>query len=315
MEYQLRTKKVSLSTTPAGLHEKKEERTIQTRKRRLGATKAALSCVLPSILEAEAYITVIRLSNVIPTKITGTQTLYEIFHNEKPQLPTYSFSTIALCYHPRTEDKTVREEIGIFISHAYNVRYLKFWIPHSHHMYSMRLIKPLKHQFTPPSWNYTENNRAILPLTTNIQINDDGFTTPNSNSQMESVSAFPTPPKAVPTSVNTIVLTQASTRTTAPENASSKTKTTHVFQLQNQEREALRSPEFNQDGESDTNLGSNIIIDSPQRSQTPIVISSGPSSAIRSKTCFNTTGIKQHFPSPIHLNDHNNHANQMKDEN
>ena len=96
MEHQLRTRKISLSTTPAGLHEKKAERTIQTIKRRLGATKAALSYVLPSILEAEAYITVIRLSNVIPTKNTGTRTPYEIFHNEKPQVPTYSFGTIAL---------------------------------------------------------------------------------------------------------------------------------------------------------------------------------------------------------------------------
>jgi hypothetical protein len=72
MEHQLRTRKISLSTTPAGLHEKKAERTIQTIKRRLGATKAALSYVLPSILEAEAYITVIRLSNVIPTKNSNT---------------------------------------------------------------------------------------------------------------------------------------------------------------------------------------------------------------------------------------------------
>ena len=68
MEHQLRSRKISLAMTPADLHEKKAERTIQTIKRRLGATKAALSYVLSSILEAEAYITVIRLSNVIPTK-------------------------------------------------------------------------------------------------------------------------------------------------------------------------------------------------------------------------------------------------------
>ena len=104
MEHQLRTRKISLSTTPAGLHEMKAGRTIQTIKRRLGSTKAALSNVLPSILKAESYITVIRLRNVISTKNTGTPP-YEIFHIENPQLPTYSFGTIALCYHPRTEDK------------------------------------------------------------------------------------------------------------------------------------------------------------------------------------------------------------------
>ena len=72
------------------------ERSIQTIKRQLGATKAALSYILPSVLEAEAYITVIRLSNIIPTTNTGTKTPYEIFHDEKPKLPAYSFGTIAL---------------------------------------------------------------------------------------------------------------------------------------------------------------------------------------------------------------------------
>ena len=110
-------------------------------------------------------------------------------------------------------------------------------------------------------------------------------------------------------------MTQAQTRTTEPENICAKTKKTHVFQPHNYEGEALRSPEFGQEGENDTNLGSNIINDSPQRFQTPIVISLGPSSGTRSKISINTSGIKQHFPSPIHSNDHNNPANQVKDEN
>jgi len=71
METQLRIRKISISTTPAGLHEKKSERSIQTINRKLAATKAALSYVLPSVLEAEAYITVIRLCNIVPTSTTG----------------------------------------------------------------------------------------------------------------------------------------------------------------------------------------------------------------------------------------------------
>ncbi len=81
MEPQLRTRKISISTTPAGLHEKKSERSIQTIKRKL-ATKAALTYILPSVLETEAYITVIRLCNIIPTSNTGTLTPYEIFTKE-----------------------------------------------------------------------------------------------------------------------------------------------------------------------------------------------------------------------------------------
>jgi hypothetical protein len=110
-------------------------------------------------------------------------------------------------------------------------------------------------------------------------------------------------------------LTQEPTRTTAPEIASSKTKNTHVFQPPNQKNEALRSPEFHQEGENDTNLGSDIMNESPQRSQTPMVISSGPSSATRSKTSIYAPSITQHFPSAIHSNDKNNPTNQVKDDN
>ena len=71
---------------------------------------------------------------------------------------------------------------------------------------------------------------------------------------MKSISAFPTSPKAVPTNViKNIVLTQASTRITAPDNASSKTENTYIFQPQYQEGDPHRSPEFNQQVENDTN--------------------------------------------------------------
>ena len=73
--------------TPAGLHEKKLERSIQTVKRKLAATKAALSYILPPILEAETYITVNRLCNIVPTGNTGTLTPYEIFKEGKAKNP------------------------------------------------------------------------------------------------------------------------------------------------------------------------------------------------------------------------------------
>jgi hypothetical protein len=163
METQLRTRKISISTTPAGLHEKKSERSIQTVKRKLAATKAALSYVLLPILEAEAYITVIRLCNIVPTTNTGTRTPYEIFTKEKPKIPAYAFGTLAVAHHPRSDDKSIRAETGIFISHGCNISHLKFWIPTRHQMYSMRSMIPLKSQVTPTSWNYKQNVRGILP--------------------------------------------------------------------------------------------------------------------------------------------------------
>jgi len=88
MKHQLRSRNISLSTIPARLHEKKVERSIQIIKRRLSATKASLSYILPSVLEAEANVTVIRLRNIIATTNTGTKTPYEIFHRK----PTNFFS-------------------------------------------------------------------------------------------------------------------------------------------------------------------------------------------------------------------------------
>ena len=46
-----------------------------------------------------------------------------------------------------------------------------------------------------------------------------------------------------------------------------------------------------------------------------MVISSGPSSATRSKTSIYAPSITQHFPSAIHSNDKNNPTNQLKDDN
>ena len=66
----------------------------------------------PPILEA--YITVIRLCNIVPTTNTGTLTPYEIFTKEKPKIPTYAFGTLAVAHHPRSDDKSIREEIRIF---------------------------------------------------------------------------------------------------------------------------------------------------------------------------------------------------------
>ena len=43
----------SISTTPAGLHVKKSERSIPIVNRKLSATKAALSYILPPILEKQ----------------------------------------------------------------------------------------------------------------------------------------------------------------------------------------------------------------------------------------------------------------------
>ena len=84
---ELRKRRITHSSTPAGLHEKKAERSIQTIKGRLAAMKAHLPFVLPKYLEAEAVLSIINTSNMVPTSNTGTISPYQAFNGSKPIVP------------------------------------------------------------------------------------------------------------------------------------------------------------------------------------------------------------------------------------
>jgi len=149
-------------------------------------------------------------------------------------------------------------------------------------MYSMRLIKPLKHQVTPPSWNYEQNEWGILPLGSNIPTGDNE-TTSDPNLRTAPTLAFTTPPKFVQSIIiNNIMVAPAQTSTTASDILYATPENIHVYLYQ--EDEPHISPEFDQEGEKETNLDSKIIDYSPQRFQSPAMLSSGPSSATCSKT-------------------------------
>jgi hypothetical protein len=160
MQPSLLTRKISYSSTPAGLHSKKVERFVQTIKRRRDATLAALTYILPSSLEAESFLSTIRLCNSLPTVNTDLITPYQAFTQTKPIIPSHSFGTIGIFYHPRDDDNAMRGELGIFLSHGYHMRYIKAYLPHRLKVYSMRKMIPLKYQFTPQSWQYTQNHRS-----------------------------------------------------------------------------------------------------------------------------------------------------------
>jgi hypothetical protein len=187
----LQVRKVKLSTTPAGLHQKKAERTIQTIKLRLAAVKASLSYCLPDMLVAEAYLSVIRQYNSMPTKTTGNMTPFQAFTRTKPQVPTYSFGTIGMFYHPRNDDKSLRGEIGIFISHGYHQRFIKGFLPLRNQMYSIRKFTKLQHQFSPASWNYKQNLRGTHDVNKGADLQPSG-PKPTATSSMEIPSTSPT---------------------------------------------------------------------------------------------------------------------------
>jgi hypothetical protein len=159
----LKVHQVSISTTPRGLKEKKIERKIQTIKSRLSALRASLSYEIPSTLDAEAYLTIIRQANSLPTTQTVDKSPFELFTGTKPLIPDYAFGTIAVFYHPREDDSALKGEIGIFISHGYHKRYIKAYLPTRLKTYSMRKMVPLPQQTTPPSWMFKQNIRGILP--------------------------------------------------------------------------------------------------------------------------------------------------------
>jgi 5-methylcytosine-specific restriction endonuclease McrA len=158
---ELLIRKISYSSTPAGLHEKKSERSIQTLKYRLAAIKAGLSYVLPTRLEYEAVMAVVDQLNSLPTTNTGNTTALEAFSGRKPTVPAFAFGTIGVVYHPRQNDKTLRGEIGIFLTHGYHRRYIKGFLPTRDKTYSVRQMTPLREQVTPLSWNYPQNIRGI----------------------------------------------------------------------------------------------------------------------------------------------------------
>jgi Reverse transcriptase (RNA-dependent DNA polymerase) len=159
-------RKITHSTTPAGLHEKKAERSVQKLKSKLSSIKAGLSYVLPTRLECEAIMAAVDQLNSLPTTNTGTTTPLQAFTGRKPIVPAFAFGTIGVMYHPRQDDKTLRGEIGIFLSHGAHRRYIKAFIPTRDKTYSVRLMQPLKEQVTPLSWKFHQNIRGVQPIRT-----------------------------------------------------------------------------------------------------------------------------------------------------
>ena len=155
--HHLGIKGITLSHTPAGLHEKFAESALSGIKGKFRATAASLPYSLPSVLECEAYISVITTSNMLPSSMTGTRTPHEIFTHQKPTLPAYTFGTIGFFYHKRQDLKYERAELGIFISHGMHQRYLKAYLPLRLGVYSMRKVVVIPGTKPPPEWKFNPN--------------------------------------------------------------------------------------------------------------------------------------------------------------
>jgi hypothetical protein len=175
---------ITSSLTPAGLHEKKIERTIQTIRAKVRSIRAHLPYVLPKQLDAEIYLAAISFFNITPTKNTGPQTPFQLFHGVKPKIPLHPFGTIGLGYFKRATDPDLRGEVCIFLGHGEDLRYVRVYLPTAARIYSTRKFVALPHQLPPSSWQLLPNPHVAVTPT---------------------VSAAPVePPTTIPTTIPTL---------------------------------------------------------------------------------------------------------------
>ena len=137
----LATYGIQFSSTPAGFHEKRAERYIQTLKSRIRATLAQLSYKLPVELYAEAYICGMHSMNITCNKVSGDVTPYQLVTHTKPFVPQYSFGETGV-FHSLRDDSSDTGEWGIFLNHGTTSNYYRAYLPLRHAVYSKRKFIP-----------------------------------------------------------------------------------------------------------------------------------------------------------------------------
>jgi hypothetical protein len=144
---------IRLTTTPAGLHEKRAERYIRTFKERKAAIQASLPYIIPAELEAELSVHTAFTINNTPNKVSGNKTPWEIMTGRKPKLPKYYFGQTGLFYTKRSDQPDMRAEWGIFIGlREDGVNNLRAHIPTRRTIYSRRKFVPMVGY--PPEWGF-----------------------------------------------------------------------------------------------------------------------------------------------------------------
>jgi len=150
---------VTVSATPAGLHEKTAEVNIRTIKDRQRSIISSLPYELPPDLECESFMEAITWINNIPNTITGPFTTpLELFTGSKPFLPSFKWGDFGLFYHKR-KDSNLRSEWGIFVGYGRHPRYLRCYNPLTRSITSKRKFLPQTSY--PVSWNLKPRLRSL----------------------------------------------------------------------------------------------------------------------------------------------------------
>jgi hypothetical protein len=179
---------VEVTFTPAGFHQKRAERYIQTLKARKRAILASIPYQIPEKLEAEAYFAAIQSMNTIANTVSGTQTPYQLVTHRKTFIPEYYFGQTGIFHSLRKDTPDQRGEWGIFLSYgSASPRYLRCYFPLRESVYSRSRFKPDIHY--PSEWKLVPRLTIVkpksLPVPSNTPHHVDSLIVPSPNASIQ----------------------------------------------------------------------------------------------------------------------------------
>jgi hypothetical protein len=143
---------VVVESTPAGLHEKRIERHIQTIKNR---KRAMLDFPTNFLFNSKPMLGSYHWINRIPNSNTGASSPHELMTKTSSFLPQYYFGQVGLFLSNDKKQDTC-SEWGIFLSYGSNPRYLHAYLPLQNIVVSIRKFVP---QSTIQSdWNFNSDH-------------------------------------------------------------------------------------------------------------------------------------------------------------
>lgn len=152
---------IKTSHTPAGLHNKRAERYIQTFKQRFEATKLTCEYVLPDKLDHVLAQHVIERMNSNANSVSGNSNPYQLVTDSKAFIPKWSFGQPGIFQSPK-ENAKQKGEWGFYIGTDFETpNHLLAWFPHKDGKYSRRKFVP--NDNIPAGWKLTPRYLPVIP--------------------------------------------------------------------------------------------------------------------------------------------------------
>ena len=139
---------IELTNTPAGLHERRAERSIQTLKKRRDAILASLEYELPPQLEAEALEAASIAMNSSSCTASAPYTPFHLVTGRKPLIPQFHFGQVGIFKGVNN----LPNEWGIFIGYGDAPGSLLGYFPTRRGIQSRRKFHP--HPVVPKDWGF-----------------------------------------------------------------------------------------------------------------------------------------------------------------